>query len=189
MQRHCYLSRFCRELWKGQLSFMCNHLTAAPSFFHSASLLCVVIFVLSLICTLFLKLNSTSFIMDSCFNLQGMIEAILTLDGLCTYEKSLVPKLIEIVRRIYSRVTADVNRWNRVVLAVVQFLLNHGKWLLDRSDFVWTFVWVWKVTAHRTRNSTAQSQHWMLNFFIHVAWHSQGHSKACFVDWLNCGKW
>lgn len=65
--------------------------------------------------------------MDSCFNLQGMIEAILTLDGLCTYEKSLVPKLIEIVRRIYSRVTADVNRWNRVVLAVVQFLLNHGK--------------------------------------------------------------
>ncbi|XP_031554172.1 AP-5 complex subunit zeta-1-like isoform X2 [Actinia tenebrosa] len=57
----------------------------------------------------------------------GLLEAILTLDRLCTYEKSLIPKLIEIVRRIYSRVTADMNRWNRVVLAVVQFLLNHGE--------------------------------------------------------------
>ena len=64
-----------------------------------------------------------------------MVEVIYNLDVLCSMDKSLVPKLIEIIRRLYARVTSDFNRWKRVLIPVVQFLLNHGE--LDRHLSVW----------------------------------------------------
>ena len=59
---------------------------------------------------------------------QCLVEVIYNLDILCSTDKSLIPKLIEIIRRLYSRVTSDVNRWKRVLVPVVQFLLNHGEY-------------------------------------------------------------
>lgn len=56
-----------------------------------------------------------------------LVEAIYILDTLCCSDKSLIPKLIEIIRRLYGRVTADINKWKRVLIPVVQFLLNHGE--------------------------------------------------------------
>ena len=55
------------------------------------------------------------------------MEAIYILDTLCSTDKSLIPKLIEIIRRLYARVTSDINKWKRVLIPVVQFLLNHGE--------------------------------------------------------------
>jgi len=56
-----------------------------------------------------------------------LVEAIYDLDLLCTTDKSLIPKLIEIIRRLYTRVKSDINRWKRILIPVVQFLLNHGE--------------------------------------------------------------
>ncbi|RMX54680.1 hypothetical protein pdam_00009343 [Pocillopora damicornis] len=56
-----------------------------------------------------------------------LVEVIYNLDVLCSMDKSLIPKLIEIIRRLYARVTSDFNRWKRVLIPVVQFLLNHGE--------------------------------------------------------------
>ncbi|XP_044184547.1 AP-5 complex subunit zeta-1-like [Acropora millepora] len=56
-----------------------------------------------------------------------LVEAIYILDTLCSSDKSLIPKLIEIIRRLYTRVTSDINKWKRVLIPVVQFFLNHGE--------------------------------------------------------------
>ena len=62
-----------------------------------------------------------------CYFCQCLVEAIYILDTLCSTDKSLIPKLIEIIRRLYARVTSDINKWKRVLIPVVQFFLNHGE--------------------------------------------------------------
>ncbi|XP_048576058.1 AP-5 complex subunit zeta-1 isoform X2 [Nematostella vectensis] len=59
----------------------------------------------------------------------SIVEAVHILDLLCQSDKSLVPKLIEIIRRLYGRITTDMSmgKWKRVMLPVVQFFLNHGE--------------------------------------------------------------
>ncbi|KAK3738718.1 hypothetical protein QZH41_018082, partial [Actinostola sp. cb2023] len=66
-------------------------------------------------------------VQDSILVEASLVEAVLILDVLCKCDKSLVPKLIEIVRRVYGQVTSDMSKWKRAVLPVVQFLLNHGE--------------------------------------------------------------
>lgn len=68
---------------------------------------------------------------------QCLVEAIYILDTLCSTDKSLVPKLIEIIRRMYARVTSD-SKWKRVLIPLVQFFLNHGEYtvLAFASDII-----------------------------------------------------
>lgn len=61
---------------------------------------------------------------------QCLVEAIYILDTLCSTDKSLVPKLIEIIRRMYARVTSD-SKWKRVLIPLVQFFLNHGEYTVE----------------------------------------------------------
>ena len=62
---------------------------------------------------------------------QCLVEAIYILDTLCSSDKSLVPKLIEIIRRMYARVTSDISKWKRVLIPLVQFFLNHGEYTVE----------------------------------------------------------
>lgn len=76
---------------------------------------------------------------------QCLVEAIYILDTLCSTDKSLVPKLIEIIRRMYARVTSD-SKWKRVLIPLVQFFLNHGEytvehWLLLQLLLFCQFIW------------------------------------------------
>lgn len=76
---------------------------------------------------------------------QCLVEAIYILDTLCSTDKSLVPKLIEIIRRMYARVTSD-SKWKRVLISLVQFFLNHGEytvehWLLLQILLFCQFIW------------------------------------------------
>lgn len=80
---------------------------------------------------------------DFIFLGQCLVEAIYNLDILCMTDKSLIPKLIEIIRRLYTRVKSDVNRWKRVLIPVVQFLLNHG----ECSSMQLIFKSPWKVNS------------------------------------------
>lgn len=62
-----------------------------------------------------------------------LVEAIYILDTLCSTDKSLVPKLIEIIRRMYARVTSD-SKWKRVLIPLVQFFLNHGETVMSDPE-------------------------------------------------------
>ena len=58
---------------------------------------------------------------------QCLIEAISTLDVLCTIDSALVPKLFPSIKRVCTRITEESASQPRVMLSLLQFFINHSK--------------------------------------------------------------
>ncbi|XP_062507913.1 AP-5 complex subunit zeta-1-like [Corticium candelabrum] len=86
----------------------------------------------------------------------SLYEAIVTLDELCTLDKSLVPRLFPPVKKLFARMGGNYTSYHaRILMAVLLFFLDHGEVVVYDSQPACTALFSTVVSARYADSSVS----------------------------------